>query len=408
MPGLLAENAKVILALTAAFPSDGDQVREMLLSAEEYGALAEDLRAQGAKPADLLKAGAAEVIDACSGTVEEGRLKKLLARASRAQSAARDWEASGIWFLTRADKRYPKLLREHLCEDTPPVIWGMGSLAIAEEGGIAIAGKSDSDPLAEEQGLKHGELAAFSGLTVFATGKSGAEAAALRSALKKKGVVCQVPSKPIDAFVGNDAWKKLIAGKRLTLVTAYAPGTPAAAISDMAVEKLSMALADCAILMNADLQTDSVWQAAEELLGKYESIRLAYWSSGAPTPGTEELIDMGMQPMPEFGGVVDFHNFVKGKPEAPKEVPIHQPGEFEEVPPDPSTKPKITEDADAASVNPEVAQGLEELKAKVKDLLAIDGMTGAAVLQTVASELIATGKIDPIIATIVAKVGHAG
>ena len=410
----LAPNSRVILALTAPFPGeDAAQVRR-LLSAEEYGALAGELRGRGFRPSDLSGEHADEVMGSCSDLIDPERLRALMRRASRAEAAAAAWESEGVWFLTRADRRYPKNLKARLREDAPPVLWGLGSLEIAGSGGLAIAGKPESDPLAEEQGLRHGELAAYAGISVIATGRAGAEAAALRGALKKKGVVCQAPGKPLEAFLGNAAWQRLIDAGRLALVSPYAPDAPASAISEKTMEELAMALGDCALLVNADSEGDAAWQAAEELLGKYESARIAYWDSGAPTPAIEELIDMGMEAVPEFGGVVDLHAFVKGRPEAPREeVKPHEPGEFQEVPPEPA--PKAAPAAAAAlpepeesAESPEAVEALKSLKATVREMLAMKGMRGEAILQAVASELIAGGRIDPVVGTIIMKVGYTG
>lgn len=418
MTAQLSPNSKVILALAAPFPGDaGDPEGKPILSDEEYGLLAERLQVLEARPSDFAGEGGAQLIRDCSDMFDPDRLEALLTRLPQAEKAAEAWEKAGVWFLTRADRAYPRTLKNHLREDAPPVIWGAGSIDLVRGAGFAVAAGSASNSLSDEKGLKHGELAAYAGITVISTGKSGAEAAALRGALKKKGPVCQVPGKPLDAFVTNPSWQKLIAAGRLALVSPYPPGFPADAVSEQTIERTSMALADCALLINPDSENDPAWLAAEELLGKYETVPLFYWAASAPTPALEELADMGMEPVPEFGGVVDFHAFVKGKPEAPAEPEVHKPGEYEEVPPEEGEEKKESEKPAPASVktaepaaeelNPDIAPALEALKGRIRELAAMEGMTGDAILEAVVSELTRAGRIDPVIGSIITKVGYS-
>ncbi|MCI6530699.1 MAG: DNA-processing protein DprA [Mesosutterella sp.] len=405
--GSLTPNSQAILALTAAFPDDRDSPSEAEpLSAEEYGLLAGRLQVMEASPADFLGRRAAQLFRDCSDLFSEERLKALSMRASRVEAALRVWSSKGIWVLTRSDKAYPRLLKVHLREDAPPVIWGGGSIDIVRGGGFAVAGKASKDPSGEKQGLKHGELAACSDITVISTGKVGAEAAAMRSALKNRGLACQVPAKALDNYDSNPSWKKLLDSGRLAIVSPYPPETPDEDISEQDIERTAMALGDCALLVNADSEEDSAWLAAEELLGKYEGMRLFYWDSQAPNPALAELIDMDMQPIPEFRGVVDFHNFVQGPPPAPAAPAAHKPGQYEEVPPEPGAQAPGA-NPPAEITDPVLLLKLDALRREVAELAATEGMTGGAVLKTVISELIAEGRIDPVIGVIIEKVGYS-
>ena len=91
----LSENTQAIVLLTAPLLLGRSSERFKVLTPSEYKKLAHFLLNLKRTPADLLKDDG--LIHACSGLVEEERLRTLLGRGLLLAQALERWQVRGIW-----------------------------------------------------------------------------------------------------------------------------------------------------------------------------------------------------------------------------------------------------------------------------------------------------------------------
>jgi len=120
----LSPNTQAILLLTAS------------LTPGEYKRLARRLRELQRQPADLLSAGAPELLQECHAEVDTARVSRLLERGFQLSQAVERWQARAIWVVSRADPDYPTRLKARLKEDAPPILYGCGEGRLLETGGL--------------------------------------------------------------------------------------------------------------------------------------------------------------------------------------------------------------------------------------------------------------------------------
>lgn len=81
---------------------------------------------------------------------ERERIEKLLSRGAIVGLLLEKYSKRAIHVVTRADKRFPKLLRKRLKLKTPPLLFYCGELDLANKMGIAVVGSRNI----EEKGLQ--------------------------------------------------------------------------------------------------------------------------------------------------------------------------------------------------------------------------------------------------------------
>ena len=183
MTETISPNSDAILLLTAPLGRTGRSAGGIEpLSTEEYGFLARQLLDMKRKPSDLLNPENTELIHSCGELVDAERLKALLGRKAELSRARAAWRSLGIWCCTRADRDYPKILKAHLREDTPPAVWGCGNLKLLQSDAFSVLGTGSKNKHYDRIGNENGTMASYAGFLVVASGEEGAESGALRGA----------------------------------------------------------------------------------------------------------------------------------------------------------------------------------------------------------------------------------
>ena len=419
MAETISFNSDAILLLTAPLAVRGE-VQEGIepLSTEEYGFLARQLLDMKRKPSDLLNPENTELIHSCGELVDAERLKALLGRKAELSRARAAWRSLGIWCCTRADRDYPKILKAHLREDTPPAVWGCGNLKLLQSDAFSVLGTGSKNKHYDRIGNENGTMASYAGFLVVASGEEGAESGALRGALKVGGTACQVPNKPLASLAAQPGWKKLLDSGKLVLMTALDPFLGCRSIEDrLSNKRLALSLGASALLVNTESMDDPAWVAVEEHLGKYESVPI-YFQETPPVPEyMGPLFDMGLKRWPHLNGVVDFHTLVLGERKEPDPVPLPPEGKYEEVPPQepekkadspaaaPAPKPLSAEDAEAEARR---KAGLAELEKLLSRLTDKEGISAKDIVYETVQVLTDKGKMDPIVAAVLQNVSFPG
>ena len=291
-------NTTAILLLTAPLVVGNRTPQAQILTAGEYRKLAPCLASLQAEPADLLEPGADRLLAQCGEVIDEARLRALLNRGFPLSQAVERWQARGIWVVSPADAAYPPLLKKRLKNDAPSVLYGCGLQEIMHTRSLAIVGSRDVPEPLIEYTRETASLVARAGLTVVSGAARGVDRAAMNGALEAGGRVVGVLPGDLERTVMNREHRNLLLEERLVMLSPFDPSLRFTAAQAMQRNKVIYALAEAALVVNADCNRGGTWAGAVEQLKKY-SVPLFVRSTGDPSEGLDALQQRGARPWPE-------------------------------------------------------------------------------------------------------------
>jgi predicted Rossmann fold nucleotide-binding protein DprA/Smf involved in DNA uptake len=296
----VSANTQAILLLTAPLLAQGGKASPDLLPPDLYKALARQLRALGAEPADLMAADALSLIAACGDVVDDDRLRRLLGRGFLLGQVIDRWQSRAIWVISRADPLYPRRLKQRLREDAPPILYGCGSTEALDAGGLAILGsrRADDDLLAYAQAV--GALAGRSGYPILCGGgANGIDRAAMRGATEAGGRAIGVLADGLEKSALLREHRQPLMDGRLVLLSANDPGSRFDAGRAPERNRLVYALADAALVVSADLGKGETWAGATEQLDALRFVPVFVRQAGRGSEALDGLRPRGAIAWPE-------------------------------------------------------------------------------------------------------------
>lgn len=294
----LSQNTQAILLLTAPLITGGDESSRDTLSLGEYNRLALILRQHQKQPADLLAPDANALIEACAPPFKPSRLTSLLGRGFLLSQAVEHWNARGIWVFSRADARYPRRLKVKMREDAPPVLYGVGNIALLERGGLAVIGSRNVDEELVAFTDNVARLCAEAHRTIVSGGARGIDKAAMNGALMAGGCAAGVMADSLErAALARDNREPLMQG-RLVLVSPYDPAAGFNVGHAMQRNKLIYALADAALVVASDFEKGGTWAGAIEQLDRLCFVPVFARKASNAGGGNEALLKRGAVPWP--------------------------------------------------------------------------------------------------------------
>ena len=296
----LSLNTKAILLLTAPLILGRGKGKESndLLKPGEYTKLACCLQETNRQPADLLGLGADQILRDCHHIVGKDRLRRLLDRGFLLSQTAERWGARGIWVLSRADDDYPKKLKMRLKQNSPSLLYGCGDREILNSGGLAVVGSRNVNGSLLEYTQEVGQLTAKAGRTIVSGGARGIDQAAMSGASEAGGRVTGVLAGSLEKTVmKRDNRNRLLEG-RLVLISPYDPNAGFNAGHAMQRNKVIYALADAALVVNAEINKGGTWAGAIEQLEKFRLTPVYVRSTGEKSGALDALKNKGAKPWP--------------------------------------------------------------------------------------------------------------
>ena len=307
-------NTRAILLLTAPLLDGKGNKRTNILKPAEYKRLAQHLLDQGWKPADLLKPGAETLLEECHSVVSKDRLRELLDGGVLLAQAIERWQKRAIWVVSRADSEYPRILKDKLKKDAPAVLYGCGNRELLNTGGLAVVGSRKVNVELIEYARRIGSLVASSEQTLISGGAKGVDIAAMQGAWAAGGKVVGVLAHSLSAKVVNRENRNMIMNGLLVLVSPYDPSAGFNIGHAMERNKFIYALADAALVVNADLERGGTWKGAQEQLMRLHLVRNIYVrSTGNTSKGIEGLKKIGAQPWPNPESAAQLSALLSGK-----------------------------------------------------------------------------------------------
>ena len=296
----LSLNTKAILLLTAPLIVGRGKGKETtkLLTASEYTKLALYLQKIDRQPADLFGPDADQLIGDVHHILDRNRLRRLLERGFLLSQAVDRWSTRGIWVMSRADDNYPKRLKARLKTDSPCLLYGCGDTDILNSGGLAVVGSRNANDSLVEYTRETGRLAAKAERTVVSGAARGIDQAAMSGALEAGGRVAGVLADSLEKTVMKRENRNRLLGGQLVLLSPYDPNAGFNAGHAMQRNKLIYALADVALVVNADLNKGGTWAGATEQLEKLRLVPVYVRSTGGSSESLEALKNLGAMPWP--------------------------------------------------------------------------------------------------------------
>jgi predicted Rossmann fold nucleotide-binding protein DprA/Smf involved in DNA uptake len=307
----LSPNTQAILLLTAPLIVGRGAAGVRPLSPDDYSRLAAHLRSIGHKPADFLEQSAEDVIRACQDIVNADQLRRLLERGFLLAQALERWSSRAIWVISRADPQYPRRLKTRLNDAAPAVLYGCGDLRLLDGGGLAVVGSRDADDALLAYSAQIGSFASRSQKAVVSGGARGVDQAAMRGALQSGGCSVGVLADSLENAALDRDHREALLNDRLVLTTPYDPSADFNVAQAMQRNKLIYALADAALVVNADVNADvnqnGTWAGATEQLEKLHYVRVYVRSTGAPSAGLDALRARGAESWPNPNTAGEFN-----------------------------------------------------------------------------------------------------
>jgi len=361
----LSRNTQAILLLTAPLIIGRSKPSVNPLTAGEYCRLAHRLRELHRKPAHLLEPGADSLLEECRTTLDPRQLQGLLGRGFLLAQAVERWRSRAIWVVSRADATYPQRLKKRLKDGAPPILYGCGEVSILNAGGLAVVGSRHVDETLVQYAKDVGQLTAASHRAVISGGARGVDQAAMGGALEAGGSVVGIVADGLEKAAVRREHREALMGGRLALICPYDPAARFNVGHAMQRNKLIYALADAALVVNADDRRGGTWAGASEQLTRLNLVPVHVRTSGDESKGLTELKKLGAKPWPNPKTVQELQDILTAAsvaaPPAPKPAVLQEP---------------------LLAIHRSPA---DELFAKVTDLL--DQMDGLKTIDRVAKEL---------------------
>jgi predicted Rossmann fold nucleotide-binding protein DprA/Smf involved in DNA uptake len=251
------------------------------------------------RPGKLLGLSAHELRESLGINFEAAeRLHGLLSRGGQLAIELERLAARGIWLMTRADSRYPVLLRRRLGELAPPVLFGSGQPELLTTRGIAVVGSRDAseDALAFASGL--GAQAAAQSYAVVSGAARGVDTFAMQGGLEAGGVAIGLIVDPLERMVRRRELREFLERGSLVLATPFHPNARWHAGNAMRRNRLIYALAEAAVVVATSADKGGTWAGAVENL---RNRWVPLWVREDGSPGARALLAEGARGLPPRG-----------------------------------------------------------------------------------------------------------
>lgn len=295
---ILPPDTQVILLLCASF-GQNRQIEPQPLSLSEYNSVAEWLRENQMRPADLLELAAQEKLQKTQiHKLKFERLTALLERGAMLSLAVEKWTNRGLWILGRSDPNYPKRLKQRLRHSAPAILYGVGKVELLSMGGLAIVGSRDVDEEDIAYTQKVAKTCSNQGIQVISGGARGVDQESMLGALNSGGTSIGILADSLNKAVINSKYRPGIEEGRLTLVSSYDPDAGFNVGNAMARNKYIYALADYALVIHSSFAKGGTWSGAVEALSQLQEVPVFIRLHPTGSEGNQQLYNQGAKPFP--------------------------------------------------------------------------------------------------------------
>jgi len=292
----LTNDAKAILLLCGRF---GKNDAAKPLSLREYNRLTDWMLDKKIRPADLLAAGKAQLLETLPREIDVDRIKRLLKRGAAMALAIEKWTSSGVWIICRSDEDYPVRLKQHLKKQAPPILYGVGHPGLLQKGGLAVVGSRNVDNNGEQFTRLAVAACAKQGIPIVSGGARGVDQVAMLEGLHAGGTVVGALADSLLKSAVAKKYRDGIREQRLVLVSAFSPEAGFNVGNAMGRNKHIYALADFGLIISAEEGKGGTWAGATEELKRPDARHVFVRDEPTAPEGNRALLKLGAQPYPK-------------------------------------------------------------------------------------------------------------
>lgn len=294
----LSEDTKAILLLCGTFSKE-ETSDISPFSNGEYAAVAARLHAMNLRPADIIISGTIPRLEEINkpGITHE-RIDGLLKRGAAMAFALEKWANMGLWVVSRGDDHYPRVLKQLLKHGAPPLLYGVGDMALLSKGGLAVVGSRDVDSAALNFTRDIGEACSSEKIQVVSGAARGVDQEAMGACLEAGGFSVGVLANSLEKESLSRKWRVFLQEGRLALISPYYPAAGFTVGRAMERNKYVYALSEWALVVASGLEKGGTWAGAIENL-RHRRIPIFVRATGNGLPGNQELLKRGAFPMRE-------------------------------------------------------------------------------------------------------------
>jgi predicted Rossmann fold nucleotide-binding protein DprA/Smf involved in DNA uptake len=295
---VLPPDTQAILLLCASF-GQNRQLDPQPLTLSEYNFLADWLRENEMRPADLLEPTAKEHLKKItSNKLNPERLSALLERGAMLSFAVEKWTNQGLWILGRSDTNYPKRLKQRLKHSAPAILYGVGNIELLSLGGLAIVGSRNVDKEGLSYTQRLAQACSTQAIQVISGGARGVDQSAMLGVLDAGGMAIGVLANNLTKTAVNGIYRPSIKEGRLTLISSYDPDAGFNAGNAMGRNKYIYALADYALVVSSSAGEGGTWAGAVEALSRLQDIPVFVRMHPTASEGNQQLYHRGAKVFP--------------------------------------------------------------------------------------------------------------
>ena len=288
----VTDQAKAVMLLTVSFGKSEARTAKPL-TPTEWGDFADWLKDSGLSPTDLLKSDLSDLLqDWENPKVAEERLRALLRRGTALALVLEKWQRAGLWVLTRADRDYPRRLKQHLGRKAPAILFGCGEAKLLNESGIAVVGSRDADRADLDFTRCVGRRVAASGRLLVSGGARGVDQTAMLGALQAEGTAVGILADNLLRSATSATYRERLMSGELALISPFNPEARFSVANAMARNKYIYCLARHAIVVASTPDRGGTWSGAVENL-RNEWVPLWIQRKESPGSGNPQLVERG-------------------------------------------------------------------------------------------------------------------
>lgn len=296
MENAVSDNTMAILLLTTHLGKKPDAVAKPL-GPTEWGEFAIWMHEHGLGPADLLRGDAKQTLCEWSHrNVTHARLEALLNRGSALGMALEKWQRAGLWVITRSDPVYPKLLKQRLRYQAPPVFFGCGSMQLLNQNGIAVVGSRSASEADLKFTRRLGASVADQAYSIVSGGARGVDAAAMLGALEAEGTCVGVLANDLLRTTASARYRRHLNAGNLVLVSPFNPEASFNTGNAMARNKYIYCLSRAGVAIHSGTK-GGTWSGAVENL-RYKWVPMWVKPTDDSQAGNPLLAELGAAWLP--------------------------------------------------------------------------------------------------------------
>lgn len=236
------------------------------------------------------------------------RIIELLSKSGQLGFEVNALNNAGIRIMTRADKIFPKVLKEKLKDKCPPVIYYCGDISILENRMIGVVGSRNIDIYGLEFTKKIAKKIVDEGYSLISGGAKGADSISQEEVLLNGGKVAAFIADSMITKIRKKDIREAIASKNLLLMSAINPKAGFTVYSAMDRNKYIYCLSELTVVISSDYNKGGTWTGAKECL-KNKWVPIVVREDENSPRGNKELIKSGGIKLGEHNFDVSFDEY---------------------------------------------------------------------------------------------------